>query len=187
MRMQRFKPKDTVFILPKFAHLYPQNSGLVVGVIPDPFRPMFHEYKVEFADRSTANLFEFQIIEDLANYKTFIAAVVFDSEQQTAAPEIRSHSALSRQIIFHTPGFHLDMAVYKSKSLASIIGQVLQMGTKDVLKDLDVRLMKEAMPVTTVTSDNQGVFRFRHVPHGSLNILVTIHQYLSRILGSFSI
>jgi hypothetical protein len=185
--MQRFKANDRVFILPKYAHLYPQNSGLVLGVVPDPFRPMFNEYKVEFADRSTADLFEFQVIEDLANYNTFIASIIFDSQKQATPTEIRSHSAVSRQIILQSPGFHIDMAVYKSKSLASIIGQVLQRGTKEVLKGLDVRLMKESMPVTVVTSDNLGVFKFRHVPHGSLNILVTIHQYLSRILGSFSI
>ena len=185
--MPRFKPNDRVFILPKYAHLYPGNSAVVIGVITDPFRPMFNEYAVEFADRFTTNLFEFQVIEDLANYKTVIASIVFDSQQQPATAETRSQASFGRQIILQTSGFHVDLGIQKSGWIASIMGQVLQRDTKDGLKGLEVRLMKEAMPITTVMSDDVGVFKFKHVPHGSLNILVTIHQYFSRILGAFSI
>jgi hypothetical protein len=185
--MPRFEPNNRVLILPKYAHLYPGDSAVIVGVIPDPFRPMFNEYTVEFADRSTANIFEFQVIEDLANYKTFTASIVFDSDRQTTNAVTRGQASGGRQIILQASGFHVDMGIYKSKPLASIIGQDLDRGTKDVLKGLEVRLMKEAMPITTVVSDSVGVFKFGHVPHGSLNILVTIHQYFSRILGAFSI
>ena len=61
--MQRFKIGDSVLILPRYAHLYASDSGVIVAVIPDPFRPEFNEYTVEFPDGSTANLFEFQIRE----------------------------------------------------------------------------------------------------------------------------
>jgi hypothetical protein len=47
--------------------------------------------------------------------------------------------------------------------------------------------MNEAMPISTAMSDSVGVFKFKHVPLGPMNILVTIHQYFSRILGAFSI
>ena len=61
--MQRFQIGDSVLILPLYAHLYASDSGVIVAVIPDPFRPEFNEYTVEFPDGSTANLFEFQIRE----------------------------------------------------------------------------------------------------------------------------
>jgi hypothetical protein len=61
--VQRFKIGDSVLILPRYAHLYPSESGVVLAVIPDPFRPAFNEYTIEFPDGSTANLFEFQIRE----------------------------------------------------------------------------------------------------------------------------
>ncbi len=59
--MQGFKIGDRVVILQRFAHLYPGNAGVVTGVHLDPFRTMFNEYKIEFADGVTGNVFEFQI------------------------------------------------------------------------------------------------------------------------------
>jgi len=67
------------------------------------------------------------------------------------------------------------------------MGQVLERGTKTLLKDLEVRLMKESRPIRTVISDSLGAFKFSDIPHGSFNILVIIPQYLCRILGAFSI
>jgi len=61
--MQGFKVGDQVVILPRFADLYQSNSGVVIEVKLDPFRPMFNEYKLEFSDSSTANVFEFQVRE----------------------------------------------------------------------------------------------------------------------------
>src|SRR5438067_979726 len=133
--MQRFKPNDRVFILPKYADLYPENVAVVVGVEADPFRPMFNEYRLQFGDRSETNVFEFQVIEDVANYKTSIASVVFDSERQASDVDSRGLVLGGRQIILQTPAFHVDMGIYKSTSLASIIGQTLKRDTKDVLKD----------------------------------------------------
>src|SRR5207244_12207724 len=46
--MERFKPGDAVFILPKFAHLYPRHSAVITAVKLDPFRPMFNEYAFQF-------------------------------------------------------------------------------------------------------------------------------------------
>jgi len=75
--MPRFKPNDAVFILPRYARLYPYPSAVVTGATADPFRPIFNEYTLEFADGSSARLFEFQIIEDVLNYATLIASLVF--------------------------------------------------------------------------------------------------------------
>ena len=58
---QLLKIGDLVFILPRYAHLYGSDSGVIVAVIPDPFRSAFNQYTVELPDGSTANLFEFQI------------------------------------------------------------------------------------------------------------------------------
>ena len=184
--MQRFKPNDAVFILPRYARLYPGHSAVVTGVTADPFRPMFNEYALEFPDRSSAKLFEFQIIEDVPSYTTLIASIVFDSRAQMATTGARgSHSG--RQIILQAPGFDLDMRIDTTKSRVSTMGQVLERGTKNLLKDLEVRLMKESMLITTAMSDNLGVFKFSDVPRGSLNILAVIPEHSSRILGAFSI
>ena len=184
--MQRFKQNDAVFILPKYAHLYPGNTAVVTNVITDPFRPMFNEYALEFPDRSNAKLFEFQIIEDVPSYKTFVASVLFDSRQQASTIGVRGEPS-GGQIILQTPGFHVDMRIRATKTAASIMGQVFERGAKDLLRDLEVCLMKEGMPITTTISDTLGVFKFSHVPRGSLNTLVVIPQYFSRILGTFLI
>jgi len=147
---------------------------------------MFNEYDVEFHDRSSARLFEFQIIENVLNYTTFIASIVFDSLEHPATQEARGLPG-SRQIILQTPGFDLDMRIHTIQSRTSTMGQVLERGTRNLLKDLEVRLLKQSMTIRTGMSDNLGTFKFTDVPHGSLNILVVIPQYLSRILGAFLI
>ena len=184
--MLRFKPNDAVFILPRYSHLYPGHSALVTEITADPFRPMFNEYVLEFHDRSRARVFEFQIIEDVLNYTTFIASLVFDSREHPATQETRGLAA-NRQIILQTPGFDLDMTIHTTKSRASTMGQVLERGTRNLLKDLEVRLMKQSMTIRTAISDSLGTFKFSDVPQGSMNILVVIPQHLSRILGTFLI
>ena len=62
--MQRFKIGNAVHILPKFAHLYADKTGVIVRIEIDPFRSTFNEYTIEFPNGSTAHLFEFQILED---------------------------------------------------------------------------------------------------------------------------
>src|SRR3989442_10965313 len=117
MSLQRFKPSDAVFILPKYSHLYPGNSAVVISVIADPFRPMFNAYAVEFPDRSTDNLLEFQIIDDVPNYKTVIASLAFESSCQTATAQTRgSHSR--RQIILQTPRLDVDLTIRTTQSCA---------------------------------------------------------------------
>ena len=59
--MQQFQIGDRVLVLPRFAHLYPSISAVVIEVKLDPFREMFNEYKIAFPDGSTAGVFEFQI------------------------------------------------------------------------------------------------------------------------------
>src|SRR6266850_143690 len=182
MTEQRFKPNDAVFILPKYAHLYPSNSAVVTTVYADPFREMFNAYTVEFPDRSTDKVLEFQIIDDDPAYRTLIASLAFDSSYQTAAVQTRG-SQSGRQIILQTPEFDVDMRIYTTKSRASIMGQVLERDVKSLLKDgVEVRLMKEGMPITTTISDAVGVFGFDDVPRGSLNILVVLPHHLARVL-----
>jgi hypothetical protein len=186
--MLRFKPNDAVFILPKYAHLYPGHSAVVTSVVTaDPFRPVFNEYALEFPDGSSAKLFEFQIIEDVLNFRTFIASLVFDSREYPGTAGTRGLPPPGRQVILQTPGFDLDMRIHTTESRASTMGQVLERGTKNLLKDLEVRLMKESMTIRTVISDSLGVFKFSDAPQGWLNILVVIPQCSSRILGAFSI
>jgi hypothetical protein len=61
--VQPFKIGDSVTILDRFSHLYPSGSGVVIAVNPDPFRQLFDEYTLKFPDNSTANVFEFQLIQ----------------------------------------------------------------------------------------------------------------------------
>ena len=184
--MQRFKPSDGVFIIPKFAHLYTDRSAVVIDVKVNPFRPMFNEYTVEFADRSTARLLEFQIIEDLPECETVVAALIFDSRSEM--PTIRTHDRPSGgQIIFQTPAFRVDIRTHTSKSGGSIMGQIIERRTKDYLKDVQVLLLRDAIPIGRTIPDSLGVFEFIDVPRGPLNILVMLPEHSLRIFGTFSI
>jgi len=42
---QLLKIGDLVFILPRYAHLYGSDSGVIVAVIPDPFRSAFNLHR----------------------------------------------------------------------------------------------------------------------------------------------
>ena len=64
--MQRFKVGDRVVILPRFAHLFQSDLGVIIEVKLDSFRPGFNENKLEFPDGSTGNVFEFQLREALS-------------------------------------------------------------------------------------------------------------------------
>jgi hypothetical protein len=185
--MQPFKQNDPVFILPKFAHLYPGNSAVVISAsAADPIHSMLNEYTVAFPNHAVAKLFEFQIIEDVPHYQTLIASVLRDSRQQPSTVQARGEPA-NRQMILQTPGFDLDMNIRSGESRASIIGQVLERKAKNLLENIEVRLMKDSMAISTTKSDRMGVFKFSDVHRGALNILVTIPQHSSRILGAFSI
>lgn len=184
--MQRFKRNDAVFILPKYAHLYPASSAAVISAELDPFRPIFNAYTLAFADGSNDKLFEFQIIEDVPDCGTLIARPIFDSRRDSAGVATRGEPA-AVQMILQTDGFDLDMKIRTRGSHASIMGQVLKRDRKGLLKNLEVRLMKESTPLTAAISDSVGVFKFADVPRGSLNILVFIAEYRSRILAAFSI
>ena len=184
--MQRFKPGDAVYIIPKFSHLYPAASATVTAVRVDMFRSIFNEYALEFSNNSTARLFEFQLIEDLYNYTTAIAALAFDSRKQMAATHARGRSSAD-QIILQTNQFDIDMKIKVGTSRASILGQVLERGTPNLSKQLPVRLMKEGTPIVTTTTDDAGAFTFTDITRGALNILVTVPPHLVRILGSFSV
>ena len=59
--MQRFKVEDRVVVFPRFVSLFRGGPATVIEVKLDPIRPIFNEYKIEFADGSTADVFEFQI------------------------------------------------------------------------------------------------------------------------------
>jgi hypothetical protein len=65
--MQLFKIDDSIVILGQFAHLYPSHTGVVIRARPDPFRATFNEYTIQFYDGSTADLFEFQLIDTREN------------------------------------------------------------------------------------------------------------------------
>jgi hypothetical protein len=184
--MERFKTGDAVFIIPKFAHLYVDVAGVVVDVKADQFRQMFNEYTVEFTDRSTATLFEFQILEAAPNLTTIAADCIFDSEHDEPQGNTRG-DWVGRRVLLETPTFHIDLKIQEGDTRGpSIMGQVLERSTNSQLSGLEVRLMREAVPVDAAISDSFGVFEFKNVPEGSLNILVVIPRHSARIFGSFS-
>jgi hypothetical protein len=183
-RMQRFKIGESVLILPKFAHLYVKESGIVVSTQPDPFRPIFNEYTIQFADGSTADLFEFQILDNPPNYTTILAALAFDSLRQAATGHVRG-SVSGRHIILRAGDIDIDLKLQSNKTRASILGQILERGTARLVKQAEVRLMKESIPLTTATSDSTGIFKFDAVTRGPLNILVLVPQNSIRVIGAF--
>src|SRR3954469_8748249 len=125
MVMALFTAGDAIYILPKYAHLYPGPSAKVIRVVPDPYRSMFNGYVVEFPGGSKAGLMEYQIIEDLPNYNTDIARLIVASQHQTTAAHVRGHTPGS-QIVLQTPEYDIDMSIRVNKSDTSLIGQVLE-------------------------------------------------------------
>jgi hypothetical protein len=185
--MQRFKRGDAVFILPKFAHLYSASSGIVRDSRQDPFRSIFNEYAVGFADGSHANLLEFQLIEDSPNCQTLVAEAVFDSREQLAKTGARGQGSRV-QIVLHAGGFDVDLKLHGQESLArSMLGQVLETNASYLPRQVHVRLMREGVSLATTDTDDDGMFEFGQVPAGSLNILIIIPQRSLRILGGFTL
>src|SRR5262245_21791469 len=118
--MQRFKFDDRVLILPKFAHLYPAVRGTVRAVKPDPLRSVFNEYTVEFTYGVKANIFEFQMMEDLPSYITLIANVAFDSSLQMAQTSARGKSD-GTHIVLNVNEFDVDLKIQHSKGMRASI------------------------------------------------------------------
>jgi hypothetical protein len=185
--MQRFKPGDAVLILPKFAHLYSASSGIVRDARRDPFRSIFNEYAIGFADGSNANVLEFQLIENPPDYKTLVADVVFDSREQLAKTGARGHASRV-QVVFHGGGFDVDLKIQGQDSVVrSMLGQVLETNASNWPRKVHVLLMREGAPLAAADTDEEGMFEFRKIPAGPLNILVIIPQHSLRILGGFSL
>jgi hypothetical protein len=184
--MQRFKTGDPIIILPRFAHLYPTSSGVVMNVKPDPFRPMFNEYTIKLDDGSTASVFEFQLIEDGLKYQNFIASLVFDSHQQSGAAQVRGQAA-DRHIILQTQSMDIDMKIRPAQNQSSIIGQILERSSPRLAAQAEVSLLKDNVALMATVADSTGTFKFSAVPRGPLNIQVVIRANLWRILGMFSI
>jgi hypothetical protein len=185
--MQGFKPNDGVFILPQYAHLYPANRGVICSVSADRFRSLFNEYTVQFPDGSKASVLEFQLIEALPDYQTWIADITFDSRFQVAETSVRGKTS-SIQIVFQANDFDVDLKFRSDQpARASILGQVLERNSEIRLAGLELRLMREGTAIATTVSDGSGLFEFSSVPAGSLNLVVLIPQHHLRILGTFSI
>jgi hypothetical protein len=173
--MQRYEKGDPVLILPKFAHLYPSASAVVIDVKLDQFRPMFNGYTLQFSDGSSANLFQFQIIDDPPTHRTYVATTTSDS------------AGNPRHIVLQTPDRDVDLQLQNEKTGISLTGKVLEKSRRDVVEPLDVSLVKEGSPVYQVTADNNGVFKFASVPRGTTVLLIVISNELSRILIELSV
>ena len=185
--MSGFKPNDEVFVLPKYAHLYPASHGVICSVSADRFRSVFNEYTVQFPGGSKARVLEFQLIEALPDYKTLVADVIFDSRLQLAETNARGKIS-SVQIVLQANDLDVDLKIRTDQSArASILAQVVERNAASLLKELEIRLMREGTAIATTVSDRNGVFEFSSVPAGQLNLLVVIPQRHLRILGAFSI
>lgn len=184
--MQRFKVGDPVLILPRFAHLFSTNTGVVTAFNPDPFRSMFNEYTVKLDDESIVSVFEFQLIEDGLKYQTFIATLIFDSDVHSGAAHMRGPSA-DRHVVFQTSSMDIDMKIKRDQNQVSIIGQIVERSSPRLAAQAEISLLKDNVVLTTAITDNTGTFRFSAVPRGPLNVHVLIRANVWRILGMFSV
>ncbi len=60
--LKHYKIGDRIRVRAQFTHLYPAESGVIVGIVADSMRAIFNEYVVEFPDQTSASLFQFQIL-----------------------------------------------------------------------------------------------------------------------------
>jgi hypothetical protein len=150
-------------------------------------RSVFNEYTVEFTYGVKANIFEFQLLEDLPSYITLIANVAFDSSLQMAQTSARGQSA-GAHIVLNVNDFDVDLKIRRDKAMeSSILGQVLERGTSTLIEELEVELMRESVSIMNTRGDENGVFKFTRVPIGPLNVLTTMPRRLLRIFGAFAI
>jgi hypothetical protein len=180
--MQRFKTGDRILILPKFAHLYPGTYGVIVAVMPDPYRPVFTEYTVLFGDGSRTDLFEFQLLEDLPGQRLLIADITFDSSKQAGLPT--AGPAAEQQITLQAGTIEIDIKIHRDQLDRSLLGQISERHTNRFIAGVDVSLMKLSAPIITGKTDNLGQFTFGHLFPGKFNIHVLIPSDSLRIFGT---
>jgi len=184
--MQRFNVGDPVLVLPRFAHLFPTNTGVVTAINADTFRPMFNEYAVTLDDGTPASVFEFQLIEDGLKYQTFVADLIFDSDVHSGTNQMRG-PATDRHVVFQTPSMDIDLKIKRDQVHAAIIGQILERSSPRLVAQAEVSLMKDNVVLTAAIADNTGTFSFPFVPRGPLNVQILIRVNQWRILGMFSV
>ena len=183
--MQRFKVGDPVLVLPRFAHLFPTSTGVVVEVSPDPFRPMFNEYALKLHDETAVSVFEFQLIEDGLEYQTSIASLIFDSDVPSGTGPMPGTST-DRHIVFQTPSMDIDIKMQRDQHYMSINGAILERSSPRLVAQAEVSLLRDNVALTSAVTDKAGTFSFSSVPRGPLNLQVVIRPNRSRILGMFS-
>jgi hypothetical protein len=181
--MQRFRRGDRILILPKFSHLYPGTHGTVINVTPDPFRPAFTEYTIIFADGSKAELFEFQLLEEVGGYHLLIADITFDSSQNPLDPSGHARPA-DQQLILQAGTIDIDITIHRMQFDATLTGRISERQTGRFFAGAQVSLMKLSTPINTAATDASGTFRFRRVFPGKLNIDVLIPSESLRIFGT---
>jgi hypothetical protein len=184
--MQRFNVGDPILILPKFAHLFPAHTGIVVSVKRTAIRPIFNDYAVKFVDGSVHNLFEFQMIEDGLNYQNFIASLMFDSARKLAPASLRG-SDPTRHLLFRAPVLDIHLRISQVAGVPSLIGQVLEPNTVDFVQGADVSLLRDNNPIFTSRTDRSGEFKCKPVQVQPLTFLVIIRPKALRVMGSFSL
>jgi hypothetical protein len=184
--MQRFKVGDVVLILPRFAHLYPKNSGVVSAVKRDPFRSMFNEYIAAFDDGSSASIFEFQLVEDGLEYRNLIAELVFDSHQQEDGARSQIVAA-ERLIILQTETVDIDLRMQSDNVLIMIAGQILERRPFQPAASAEISLRRDNVLLATTISDNLGAFKLSTVLKGPYYIQALIPSKAWRITGMFAI
>ena len=126
------------------------------------------------------------ITKDVPECPSVIADLAFDSGLERSLIQTSAH-IFTRRIILQTPAFQVDLRIRTVNARAAVAGQILERKTKNYLETVEVALLKEETFISGVTSPRLGVFEFSDLPHGSLNIIVTLPKYSSRIRGSFSI
>jgi hypothetical protein len=182
--MERFNIGDPILILPKFAHLYPAGSGVIVDLKRDPFRAIFNELTIKLSDGSTANLFEYEILEDESGYQTLGAALVQDSEWQSSTqPGV---PASSRQALLRARDIDIHLQMHSSPYQAWIAGQVIERSTGRCINQARVSLVNNNVPIHTAMTDNNGGFKLSDIPRGLLDLHLLIRSKSSRVLGTFS-
>jgi hypothetical protein len=183
--MQRFKAGDRALILPKFAALYPDSTGVVVSGTADPFRAAFNEYILEFPKGTRASVFEFQIVPDYPEYQLSVGTISFDT-QKHVSPKAGKDGA-DRHLILKTDNIIVDLRIRFEKHGPSILGHIYENPSTRFISSADISLLKEGTTIQKATTNKFGTFRFDRVPTGMLNIDVLIPSHLVRFLCTFSI
>jgi hypothetical protein len=111
-----------------------------------------------------------------------VAQLIFDSLERPALAGVRSTETASRQLLYRTDDYSIDLQIASAEQSVAIIGQVLKEGEAafESVAGLEVRLSREGEMIYSAVTDQLGEFTIHGVEHGHYDLIIELgHQQIT--------